>query len=185
MPQCDYCDREFDTNHSVATHRGQMHADELPWKNAETLRELYTEKGLSTNELGERWGVNPSTVGDGLRENGIERRGKFEGPYYKNRYGVSQPVRFYTDKRGYERWGLSVDDVGTVISVHRILAVAEWGTDALEGKVVHHKNGVPWDNRVENLELMEVSEHTAHHMENRRKKMLVDDTGTITGWEYE
>lgn len=37
------------------------------------------------------------------------------------------------------------------------------GRELLADEVVHHKNGVPDDNRVENLEVMSRAEHTAHH----------------------
>lgn len=49
--------------------------------------------------------------------------------------------------------------------VHRLMMVAEEGFDALEDKVVHHKNHIPWDNRTENLELMSRAEHSSHHSE--------------------
>jgi hypothetical protein len=56
---------------------------------------------------------------------------------------------------------------------YRLLAVAEYGIDALEGDedgddegtemVVHHENGHPLDNRPENLQLMEKKEHDDLH----------------------
>jgi hypothetical protein len=54
---------------------------------------------------------------------------------------------------------------GDSIPVHRLLAVAEWGVDAVKGKHVHHENGVKWDNRVGNLELLNPSEHAKMHYE--------------------
>lgn len=49
------------------------------------------------------------------------------------------------------------------VMVHRLQAVAEWGFDRVADKVVHHKNGVPWDNRIENLQLMDRGEHSRLH----------------------
>jgi hypothetical protein len=49
------------------------------------------------------------------------------------------------------------------LPVHRLLAVAEFGADAVADKVVHHKNGIPWDNRPDNIELLDRAEHSRHH----------------------
>jgi hypothetical protein len=49
------------------------------------------------------------------------------------------------------------------LPVHRLLAVAEYGTEAVKDKVVHHKNNIPFDNRLSNIELMDSSEHARHH----------------------
>jgi len=46
---------------------------------------------------------------------------------------------------------------------HRLLAVAEWGLDAVRGMDVHHQNNIPWDNRPENLELLTRAEHRREH----------------------
>lgn len=38
--------------------------------------------------------------------------------------------------------------------------------DALDpDDIVHHKNNIPWDNRLENLEAMSRSEHSILHWE--------------------
>jgi len=48
--------------------------------------------------------------------------------------------------------------------VHRLAAVAWFGFDAVKNKHVHHKNGIPWDNRECNLEPISPEEHnTIHH----------------------
>lgn len=55
---------------------------------------------------------------------------------------------------------------GTV-RLHRLLAVAEWGFEAVQGRQVHHVNRIPWDNRPENLALLTPSEHSRlHHTED-------------------
>ena len=69
-------------------------------------------------------------------------------------------VPYYTHKRGHEMWRAEDDNF---IPVHRLQAVAEWGLDAVKDKHVHHKNGIPWDNRIENLELVSNAEHQRKH----------------------
>ena len=55
------------------------------------------------------------------------------------------------------------------IMEHRLVAAQKWGEEAVKAKDVHHLDGDSANNRVENLELMEHGEHTAHHHEERRR----------------
>lgn len=49
---------------------------------------------------------------------------------------------------------------------HRVIAEQMIGRDLLPGEVVHHKNHIRWDNRVENLEVMDAIEHSRKHATN-------------------
>lgn len=59
--------------------------------------------------------------------------------------------------------------------VHRLLAIAKYGPDIVKDKHVHHKNGIRWDNRPENIGLLDPSEHSKLHYEQ----------GDIEGWGNE
>lgn len=59
-----------------------------------------------------------------------------------------------------------IDYSQNYVAVHRLLAVAEHGFDAVGPDVdVHHSNGVPWDNRPSNIELIDKGKHAALHNE--------------------
>jgi hypothetical protein len=69
--------------------------------------------------------------------------------------------------------------------MHRLLAVAEFGLDAIKGKHVHHVNGLRWDNRLDNLEVLTPQEHIrGHHQQVSDKEFLraveVNEPATIS-----
>ena len=53
---------------------------------------------------------------------------------------------------------------------HRLIMEQHIGRYILPDEVVHHKNGVRDDNRLENLELMTFKEHAGLHMKERWEK---------------
>ena len=68
----------------------------------------------------------------------------------------------------------TVEGSTTKVAIHRLAAVAWFGWGAVSGNVVHHENGVPWDNRESNLTPMTLSEHSKLHAdpEEARKTMV-------------
>lgn len=53
---------------------------------------------------------------------------------------------------------------------HRIIAEEIIGRQLEKNEIVHHKNGVRWDNRKENLEVMDMIAHAKLH--GQRKEDL-------------
>jgi len=83
----------------------------------------------------------------------------------RNAPNWAEYVRIELNNYGHVVWSHSegVNWEGASFPVHRLLAVAEFGTEAVKDQHVHHKNEIPWDNRPENLELLTPAEHASHH----------------------
>jgi len=64
---------------------------------------------------------------------------------------------------GYWQWSHHDGESQNNVLEHRLLAVAEYGFDAVCGSVVHHVNHMKMDNRIENVDIMSNSEHMKYH----------------------
>jgi len=129
-------------------------------RDAEKMEELYCEKMLTASTIADDFGCSPRCVIDWLERHSIETRGRLEEA---NRVRMEKPPRVRTEKRGYEVVENVFKGEKYYLRLHRLIYAAEHGTDAVDGKVVHHKNGIPWDNRPQNLEAMTAEEHGRHH----------------------
>ena len=139
-----------------------MSSEEKPWQNEEVLREMYHEQRMSMQEIADHFGdLTFGGIKYWMDKHGIERRSRSEStklrwekyhlkPHTETGYGYEVIQHEYGD--GYAR-----------VYMHRLLAVAEFGFDEVKDKVVHHKNGLSWDNRPDNIELMTAAEHARHH----------------------
>lgn len=128
-----------------------------PIDDADFLIHLYEDEGLSTKQIGALIDAAATTVRERLLDAGVDIRGlsQAQTAVYGNRYRVPYEI----DKWGTPTWKISEHRV----QVHRLLAVSMWGLDAIRDKEVHHVSGIRWDNRPDNLELLDTLEHYARH----------------------
>jgi len=136
--------------------RGTHDYKDRPWTDRNTFEELYVKKSLSLREMAKELNCHISTINDWRNIHGFEKRGWEPGQRVEY-------AHFYTNKNGYEQSMTAVGDTTKQYFIHRLVAIAEYGVDAVKDMVVHHKNGIPWDNRKENLSIMTRSEHSREH----------------------
>jgi len=146
-------------------HQGMTLDDSLEpvekHKIEEKLREQYVERGKTLKELEEEWGTSRGGIHYWLRQFDIERR-----PHVATRV---ERASFGLDNSGYERAQSRVPGTrkNDAVQIHRLVAIAD-GADPEKvfsgGKYhCHHVNGIPWDNRPENIELLTREEHLRKH----------------------
>jgi len=129
------------------------------YQDAEWLHEQYHGKELSQAEIGDKCDVDQKTVHYWLRKHDIETRNTSVTPNRRTGVRVASVC-------GYQLWKEA--SLKKEVAVHRLLAVAEHGFDAVCDMDVHHKNGIRWDNRPDNIELLTHSEHSRHHSREHR-----------------
>jgi len=155
---CPLCGRSFENERGVRVHKATGHGE--PWMDKDTLEKEYVENGRSSYDLADEWGCDSKTVRNWLHRHGIELREAKD-------YHRVERVHYGYHTQGYEIWKLHYgDDRGKSVAVHRLLAVAKYGIDAVKDKHVHHKISIPWLNTYDNIELMDESEHAKMHYEN-------------------
>lgn len=139
-----------------------------PYRDKETLEKLYWVEKLSMSEIADRLDTSLTTVHYWMNEHDIERRTRNKGGWDSPR--MKPYARFTTSPQGYEQWESNFKNERDTLRHHRLLAVARFGFDAVKDKIVHHKNNITWDNRIENLELMTRGEHSKMHQSARVRR---------------
>ena len=79
-------------------------------------------------------------------------------------------IRIYSPNHPNSRFGY--------VLKHRLVIEAKIGRYLREDEIVHHKNHVKSDNRIENLVILSNSQHSTHHYPNNMKGVVRD---TVTG----
>lgn len=140
---------------------------------AQLLEHLYWDCGWSTVDIASKTDVSPRTVSHKMEEHGIDRRERYDA--IRTAVGTDHAYH-YIGGGGYEECVSLYNGERSYVKIHRLLAVAEHGVDAVEGKHIHHKNGIPWDNRPENIEVLTPTEHHRRHTrgENNPQSKLTE-----------
>jgi hypothetical protein len=94
--------------------------------------------------------------------------------------GIEKPPSLQHHTDGYEEFQSTLNGKCESVFVHRLLAVAEYGFDAVCGMDIHHKNGIKWDNRPSNIVIMDHAEHVRLHAKQRDLKRA--DNGRFVSW---
>lgn len=159
---CEKCGMEFEKQQAWIGHQAASH--DKPYHDKERLREKYVEEGLKLREIADEWDCSDATILRQLQNFGIETR---------ERGNPRTPgVKLLMNNHGHMYWrNTSRPDKGRTMMVHRLLAIAELGVDAVAGNDVHHDNEVPWDNRPANLVVMSDADHARHHSTKYNDKM--------------
>jgi len=130
-------------------------SEEKPWRDEEKLRKAYGRL-QSTRDVGDELGCSGSTARYWMKKFGIER-----SKPCKKKHGHFSLGNL--SRREYSQFSVSAKEGRKCVSIHRLIAVAEYGFEEVKDKEVHHKNGNLLDNRPENLKPLTGSEHKMKH----------------------
>lgn len=137
-----------------------------PWWKRSLMEELYIEKEWSIEKIANEFGTDKRRIFDWLDNHGIETRGKSE----LRGHDVPKLHHLVSVDHPYE----AIICDGEWFQHHRLLAIAKYGFDEVCDKHVHHKNNIPWDNRLENIEVLSPSEHVKLHQSDEYDPHSVD-----------
>jgi IS30 family transposase len=142
----------------------EIKSREFPWRDAKILEKLYWEREMSINDISDELGVSHTTIGNWLNRHNIKKRDLSEAVSIGRQKNVAT---YWTDENGYKRWTDSGPEKQHSLRVHQLVAIHN-GVDPekvfSDGDYhCHHKNGVKFDNRPSNIELVTAEEHGKIH----------------------
>jgi len=113
------------------------------YRREDVLRELWVNQGYTQDKVAKRLHTSVRTVQRWINRHGIEKTSHLETKFVN----------------GYHILRHKDGEANRKVRIHRLVATMEHGLDSVKGMEVHHKNGVRWDNRPSNLELLEPEQH--------------------------
>ncbi|UPV73729.1 HNH endonuclease [Halorussus limi] len=151
------------TQPTSTTTESSTDTTEPKYRDEEFLREAYCEKGLSQREIAARCGCSRGAI--------RHHMDKFDISPRSTRSPSDRPANFDTKENGYERWRCQAGETDDYVYVHRLLATLKVDDlSELEGMHVHHKDGHPFDNRPDNIEVVSPAEHRQKHADDEPLK---------------
>lgn len=141
---------------SQSTLNDYQFAGKYPWRNKELMERLYLDEKKSQNEIADLFDCGATTVREWLVRHEIPTRSISEAKQWEKGY-IGAPLNLTNE--GYRAWKTSEETV----LVHRLVAVAVFGFDAVCDMDVHHKDDMKINNSHDNLELLSHGEHSTYH----------------------
>lgn len=148
------------------------------------LGNLYTKKGLGAMEIAKILNVSYSVVYDSLHRYGIPMRNPSEAQSQVTKNLASKGLKHFNWRGGkthhldYVLIALNPKDFfypmtrkgSNYVREHRLVMAKHLGRNLQRWEIVHHKNGIRDDNRLENLELVSSNgQHIKEHSEGYRR----------------